>query len=279
MADPLYNPPNFWPKKPTVPKPRRISGTRLTVLGCGTSAGVPLLGCRCGVCRSSDPRNRRTRASVAIQTGDKVFLIDTSPDLREQALQNKLFWIDAVLFTHPHADHIHGVDDLRNYNYLMAKSLPCYGNSWSLDVLQNRFDYIFKETQVGGGKPMLGLNLIEKRTRIAGVPVQPLELVHGKMPVLGYRINDIAYITDCSYIPDRTFSYLKNLDVLVLDCLRPQAHATHLNVEKALALAESIGARRTYFTHMGHEIEYRKFAKSLPRNMYPAHDGLVINGG
>lgn len=277
-ADPKYNPPSFWPAKPSVSPPKAIKGTTLTILGCGTSSGVPLLACKCKVCTSKDARNRRTRASAVIQAQKTVFLIDTSPDLRTQALDNKVHWIDAVLFTHPHADHIHGVDELRNYNYLMAQSLPCYGNDWSLDTLKNRFDYIFKPTQVGGGKPMLTLNRIEKAQRIKGVRVQPLELIHGKMPVLGYRINDIAYITDCSYIPDRTFRYLKNLNVLVLDCLRPGAHTTHLNVESALTIAKRVGAKKTYFTHMGHEIEYQDFARSLPRNMFPAFDGLVIRG-
>lgn len=274
--DPLYQPPGHWPRKPSVPRPAAIKGTKITILGCGTSTGVPVLACKCNVCTSSDKRNYRTRASVVFQTGDKTFLVDTSPDLREQALRNKLYWIDAALFTHPHADHIHGVDDLRSYNYLMARSIPCYGNKWSIDTLRTRFDYIFKPTQVGGGKPMLDLHLINKTIKIHGVTLQPLELVHGKMPVLGYRINDIAYITDCSYIPDRTFKYLKNLNVLVLDCLRPSAHTTHLNVEGALTLAKKIGAKRTFFTHMGHELEYSEFARSLPRGMYPAYDGLVI---
>lgn len=277
MTPSHYTPPGHWPDIPSVSPPKPVKGTKLTILGCGTSAGVPLLACICSVCRSSDKRNRRTRASVVIQAGSKVFLIDTSPDLRKQALNSKLFWVDAVLYTHPHADHIHGVDDLRTYNYLMARPLPCYGNDWSIDVLKTRFDYIFKATQIGGGKPMLELHVIKKPTQIAGVRVTPLELVHGRMPVLGYRINDIAYITDCSYIPDRTFRYLKDLNVLVLDCLRPSAHSTHLNVESALELASKIGARRTYFTHMGHELEYKKFARSLPRNMFPAYDGLVIN--
>ncbi|MBI3543493.1 MAG: MBL fold metallo-hydrolase [Deltaproteobacteria bacterium] len=278
QTDPKYNPPSFWPKHASVPPPKPVRGTRLTVLGCGTSAGVPLLACKCRVCASKNPRNNRTRASVTIQAGATTFLIDTSPDLRAQALRNEVHWIDSVLFTHPHADHIHGLDDLRNYNYLMARSIPCYGNQWTLDELTERFSYIFNEnTQLGGGKPMLTLQLIEKRIKIKGVTVQPLELLHGQMPVLGYRINDVAYITDCSYIPDRTFRYLKGLEVLVLDCLRPAAHTTHLSVETALAFAKKIGAKKTFFTHMGHEIEYKKFARSLPRTMFPAYDGLVVS--
>jgi phosphoribosyl 1,2-cyclic phosphate phosphodiesterase len=191
-------------------------------------------------------------------------------------MDNGLLWIDAVLYTHPHADHIHGIDELRTFNYLMARSIPCYGNDWTLDVLQNRFDYIFKKTQIGGGKPLLDLHKMDGPRSIKGVRVQPLELIHGQLPVLGYRINDVAYITDCSYIPDRTFRYLRNLSALVLDCLQKGEHSTHLNVDGSLALARKIGAKRTYFTHMGHELEYKEFARSLPRGMYPAYDGLVI---
>jgi phosphoribosyl 1,2-cyclic phosphate phosphodiesterase len=263
-------------KLPKVSPPKPIRGTKLTVLGCGTSSGVPHLACRCGTCRSKDPRNNRTRASVVIQAGSKTFLIDTSPDLRAQALANKLFWIDAVLFTHPHADHIHGVDELRSFNFVMAKKIPCYGNQWTVDDIRTKFAYIFTKTQLGGGKPLLDVYLLEKAKKIAGVRVQPLPLIHGRLPVNGYRINDVAYITDCSYIPDRTFRFLKNLKVLVLDCLRPRTHSTHLNVETSLALAKKIGAERTYFTHMGHELEYREFSSSLPKNMHPAYDGLVI---
>lgn len=275
--DAKYEVPKWWPKEAKVPRPKPIKGTALTILGCGTSSGVPLLACKCRVCRSKDPRNKRLRASVSIQVGDKVFLIDTTPDLRTQLLTHEIFWIDAVLFTHPHADHIHGIDELRSLNYLMARHLPCYGNEWTIDSLTSKFDYIFKATQVGGGKPLLTVNRLEdKAFKVAGIKVQPLNLVHGRMPVLGYRINDIAYITDCSYIPDRTFRYLKNLDVLVLDCLKHEAHPTHLNVESSLALAKKIGAKKTYFTHMGHELEYKDFLRSLPKGMYPAFDGLKI---
>jgi len=268
------NPP--LPQEPKVSPPRTVSGTILKVLGCGTSSGVPLLACRCKVCSSKDPRNSRTRASVVIQTKNRVFLIDTSPDLRHQAFQNKIHWIDAVLYTHPHADHIHGVDELRSFNFVMARRIPVYGNEWTIEALTTKFDYIFKITQAGGGKPQIDPHVIKKTTKIAGVKVQPLELIHGKLPVLGYRINDIAYITDCSYIPDQTFRYLKNLKVLVLDCLRPKEHPTHLHVEAALELAKRIGAKRTFFTHMGHELDYKDFLRSLPSGMQPAYDGLVI---
>ncbi|MEW6057095.1 MAG: MBL fold metallo-hydrolase [Bdellovibrionota bacterium] len=276
MQDPAYPSPKWWPRVPRTKPPKPIRGTILTVLGCGTSTGVPLLACRCATCRSKDPRNNRSRASVFVQAKGSTFLIDTSPDLRLQCMRNKIFWVDAALFTHPHADHIHGLDDLRSLNFLMAKRIPCYGNSWLIESLQNKFDYIFKKTQIGGGKPMLDLHVLTRPKMIAGAKVIPLELIHGRMPVLGFRINDIAYITDCSYIPDRTFRYLKNLSVLVLDCLRPAQHETHLNVEASLAIAKRIAAKRTYLTHMGHELEYNAFKRSLPRGIVPAYDGLKI---
>ncbi len=261
---------------PRVHPPKAIRGTALTILGCGASSGVPLLACKCPVCTSKNKKNKRLRASVSIQAGKRTFLIDTSPDFRQQAHQNGLHWIDAVLFTHPHADHIHGLDDLRGFNFLMAKSIDCYGNSWTIGTLHSRFDYIFKKTQVGGGKPQLNLHIIDKPLKIQGVRVIPLELIHGRMPVLGYRINNVAYVTDLTYLPDSTFRQLRGLDVLVLDCLRPEPHPTHLHVDSALRLATRIGAKRTFFTHMGHELEYQKFSRSLPKNMFPAFDGLVI---
>lgn len=256
--------------------PKAVKGTVLHVLGCGASSGVPLLACPCSVCKSRNPKNKRLRASVYFQVGKKVFLVDTSPDFRQQAHRAHLHWIDAVLFTHPHADHIHGLDDLRAFNFLMAKSIDCYGNSWTIETLASRFDYIFKKTQVGGGKPQLNLHIIDKPQTIHGVRVIPLELIHGRMPVLGYRIKNVAYITDLTYLPDSTLRLLKGLDVLVLDCLRPEPHSTHLHVDSAVQLATRIGAKRTFFTHMGHELEYKQFSRYLPKNMFPAFDGLII---
>ncbi len=260
---------------PTKP-PKPIKGTQLTILGCGSSTGSPVLTCKCETCSSRDPRNNRLRASVKFQVKDKVFIVDTSPDLRQQAMREKIYWIDAVLYTHPHADHVHGIDELRSFNFLMRRAIPCYGNKWSIDTIRTKFDYIFKYSQEGGGTPAIDLHLIDKPMKIAGVKVTPIPVTHGKATVLGYRINDIAYITDCSYIPEPTFKVLKNLDILVLDCLRPSRHPTHINIEEALALVKKIGAKKTYLTHMSHDIEYREFARSLPKNVYPAHDGLTV---
>lgn len=265
------------PAKPKVRPPHSVQGTKVTILGCGTSTGVPLLACTCPTCRSRDPRNKRLRSSVSIQVRDKVFLIDTTPDLREQGLRNRMFWIDAVLFTHPHADHTHGIDELRSYNYLMTRRIDCYGNAWTLGAIRNKFDYIFKKTQKGGGKPLIDLHRLRGGKTIAGIRVIPLECSHGNLGVLGYRIGDVAYLTDITEIPSRTLPKLRGLKLLVLDCLRYRPHPTHLNVTAAIELAKKIGAKKTVFTHMGHEVEYKTFARSLPENMTPAFDGLVIH--
>ncbi len=252
--------------------------TKITILGSGTSSGVPLLGCQCKTCTSQNPKNMRHRASACIEANGQVFLIDTTPDLKQQVVQNKIYHVDAVLYTHPHADHLHGIDDLRSFNFVMKKSIPCFGNSWTISTIYKRFNYIFNPPQQkGGGVPSLTLHLMQKTHNFNGLKIYPLALKHGKLPVLGFRIKDIAYITDCSYIPQNTFRYLKKLEILVLDCLRPREHSTHLNTEQAIELAKKIGAEKTYFTHMGHEIEYEEFARTLPKNMYPAYDGLKIN--
>lgn len=254
----------------------RVDTWSATVLGCGTSVGVPALGCNCSTCQSKNPKNNRLRASIALQYGDTVFLIDTTPDLRQQSLRENLYWIDAVLYTHPHADHLHGIDDLRTFNFLKQGDIDCFGNKWTTDTILNRYEYIFKVSQEGGGKPKLNVHTVTKSFFYRGLKIQPLEVIHGSMPVLGYRIGSFAYITDCSHIPEKTIRKMQNLDVLILDCLRYTPHSTHLTVEQALAYAARIKAKTTYLTHMGHELDYVRFKKTLPKHVYPAYDGLKI---
>lgn len=195
-----------------------------------------------------------------------------------QSLREKLYWIDSVLYTHPHADHLHGIDELRSYNFLMKKVINCYGNRWTIDEIRNKFDYIFKYSQEGGGKPAIDLHEIKasKKIKIDGIEITPIGLIHGKMPVLGYRINDVAYLTDFSEIPEKSMKLLKNLDVLVIDCLRFTEHPTHVNSVQALEYVEKIGAKRTFLTHMTHELEYLSFKKQLPKGVEPAYDGLKL---
>jgi phosphoribosyl 1,2-cyclic phosphate phosphodiesterase len=252
----------------------------LTILGCGTSTGVPLISCKCAVCRSRNPRNKRLRASAWLKTRGKSILIDTSVDLRAQALREKIERVDAVLYTHPHADHIHGIDELRSYNYLQRASIPAYGNAWTCEELRQKFSYIFKPVHVeGGGIPQPELHEFEASVQtldVLGVPVTPLSLKHGSRECIGYRIDSVAYVTDCSYIPPTTLERMKGLSVLVLDCLRLQPHGTHFHLEQALAIVEELSPKRTLLTHLGHDFDYEKWNKKLPSGVQLAYDGLRI---
>lgn len=261
----------------------------ITILGCGTSVGVPMIG-RVEK-HHKNPKNQRLRASILVEPfgrGDAAVLIDTSPDLRQQVMRyfpRKNPRLDAVLMTHEHADHLHGIDDIRPFNFLQNRQIPFYGEKRTMDTIRHRFEYIFFPTQIGGGLPQISLEEIndspftlrlESQTGQRSLEVIPLPLIHGVISCLGFRIGSMAYITDCSAIPETTLARLEGLELLILDCLRPKAHTTHLNVEKALAYARRIRAKKTIFTHMATEIEYESFRKSLPKGMMPAYDGQQI---
>ncbi len=260
--------------------PSLNSSVEMTILGCGTSTGVPLISCDCAVCRSKNSKNKRLRASAWIQTRGKSLLIDTSTDLRQQALREKIPRVDAVLYTHPHADHLHGIDELRNYNFLQNSSIPVYGNEWTCQDLRQKFEYIFKPGPIeGGGIPQLELNCI--RTEVdsfeaAGIRIIPISLKHGTKECVAYRIDGVAYVTDCSYIPPSSLDRLRGLSVLVLDCLRIQPHGTHLNLEQALEVISELRPKKTFLTHLGHDFEYEKWTKKLPPGVQLAYDGLSI---
>jgi phosphoribosyl 1,2-cyclic phosphate phosphodiesterase len=253
---------------------------QLTILGCGTSTGVPLLQCKCSVCRSSNPKNKRLRTSAWLRVHQKSFLIDTSPDLRQQAMRAKIPRIDAVLYTHPHADHVHGIDELRSFNYIQKSSIPVYGNDWTCDELQIKFGYIFRPMPVeGGGIPQLELNRIQTKDpsiEILGEKIIPLSLSHGSKECVGYRIGSLAYVTDCSFIPESTLERMQNLSVLVLDCLRIAPHGTHFNLDQALGTVAKLKPKKTYLTHLGHEFDYSKKSKNLPKGVSFAYDGLTV---
>jgi phosphoribosyl 1,2-cyclic phosphate phosphodiesterase len=260
----------------------------VTILGCGTSVGVPLIGMQRGP-QFKKEKNWRLRASVLLEPfgrGGPAVLIDTSPDLRQQAIRYfpKEPRLDAILLTHTHADHLHGLDDIRPFNFYQQHAIPFYAGPQSLEDVKIKFGYIFHPYQEGGGVPRLELVPVTGAftlkacadKRLKKLKVIPLPVIHGRMDVLGFRVGKIAYVTDCSYIPDTTIALMQGLEVLILDCLRPKPHTTHLHVELALEYAGRIGAKKTVFTHMSWELEYESFKKSLPRGMTPAYDGLQL---
>lgn len=250
---------------------------RVTVLGSGTSHGVPMIGCDCPVCTSSDPHDRRTRSSALVGVGEHVILIDTTPELRIQCLASNVRRVDAVLFTHGHADHVTGLDDLRRFNWLQQTPLTCYADARTAHILQRMFPYAFDHDQdYPSAKPQLRLDQIIGPFELFGTTITPIPLLHGQLAVLGFRIGNFAYCTDCSVIPDESFALLAGLDVLILDALRHRPHPTHFNLDQAIAAAQQVGARRTFFTHIAHELSHAGVNATLPAGMQLAYDGQVI---
>jgi len=251
---------------------------QLTLLGCGSSAGTPVIGCRCATCSSDNPRNRRTRCSATITTrSGEVILIDTGPDLRTQALRESMDRVDAVLYTHTHADHLHGIDDLRSFCQLQRMQIPLYGHPDHLAVIDARFHYAVRSPAGNWDLPILSLNPLLEAASICGVKVTPIPAHHGRSMVYGYRIGGMAYLTDVSEIPAASLQLLRGLDVLLLDCLRYEPHHTHINLEQSLAYAGLIAADRTFLIHMTHELEYGALESLLPPGVQAGYDGLKLN--
>jgi phosphoribosyl 1,2-cyclic phosphate phosphodiesterase len=254
---------------------------RLTFLGTGTSFGVPQIGCGCPVCRSTDPRDRRTRSGAVLDTGGSTVLIDTPPELRLQLLSAGISRIDAVVYTHEHADHINGIDDLRIFSVRRPSPLPLYGPGETLQSLRVTFNYIFDDTVrpfEGTSKPNLALHAVEPNQviRIAGIDVLPLAFRHGHLRVFGYRFGGLAYITDVKGIDQAEREHLRDLDVLVLNALWWRPHPTHMSITEAIDTARSLGARRTYLTHLTHETSHAELEAELPAGILPAYDGLTV---
>jgi phosphoribosyl 1,2-cyclic phosphate phosphodiesterase len=248
----------------------------VTILGSGTSHGVPIIGCNCETCTSDNPKNNRFRSSIYIKTDVKNILIDTSPDLRLQLLNNEITDIDIVLFTHPHADHIMGFDDLRAINRINKSDIPCYGNKYTLEAIKKKFEYIFKDRHCRFSVPSVELNEIKGDLTFDDLKVTPLPVKHNHDNVLGYKIGKLAYITDCSYIPEVTMERLKEVDLLILDALRYKSHPKHFNINEAVEVIQKLNIKRAYLTHISHEIEHEKVNAELPEGIQLAFDGLQL---
>lgn len=251
---------------------------QLTMLGVGSSAGTPVIGCKCSTCVSPDIRNIRTRSSSLITLDNgKIILIDTGPDLRQQALREGFTHVDAVLYTHTHADHLHGIDDLRGFCQIQRSQIPLYGSPDTMQHISQKFGYALREPSHFWDLPVLKAISINEPFELFGQLIIPIPLKHGRSDIFGYRVGDIAYLTDVSEIPESSLDLLQGLKAMLLDCLRETAHPTHINVEQSLAYAKVINAESTYFIHMTHELEYGALSAKLPANIYVGYDGFKIN--
>ena len=253
---------------------------KITILGSGTSTGVPLPGCGCAVCISSDTRNNRLRTSAMITYQGKNILFDVGPDFRQQMLRHTVQSVDAVLFTHSHADHIMGIDDLRPYYFKQKKPIHCYGDEETLSQIRRIFYYIFDRDPryQGGGIGELLLEPISQYDpfSVAGLSIQPFPLVHGHLTVLGFKIGNFAYATDCKTIPEFSRSLLQGIDTLVLDGLREEDHRTHMTIQQAITCGRDLGVKRLILTHLGHSVDYQATTAKLPEGVELAYDGMSV---
>ena len=251
---------------------------KLTILGSGSSAGTPVVGCDCSTCLSTNPKNNRTRCSSIIHLNDgRNILIDTGPDLRIQSLRESIDAVDAVLFTHHHADHCHGIDDLRAFCQKNKKQIPLYGSEYVMKQLEAKFGYAMIEPMGFWEVPVLKSYVVNEPFELFGETVTPIPLFHGKSMIYGYRVGNLAYLTDVSSIPENSMKLLNGIDTLLIDCLRYKPHHTHFNFDQSLATALEINARQSYLIHMTHEIEYEELQKKLPKGIYAGYDGLKLS--
>lgn len=250
---------------------------KVTFLGTGTSQGVPVIGCTCSVCLSLDYRDKRLRSSVHIEVDGQSFVIDTGPDFRQQMLRGDVRHIDALIFTHAHRDHTAGLDDVRAYNFMQQMDMPLYGRAAVLSQLRTEYAYAFSKVKIPG-IPRLELHEIgDEPFTLNNVRIVPLPVMHMHLPVLGFRINDFCYVTDANLIPDETLERMRGATVLVLNALQHEPHVSHFNIAQAIAQAQRIKPRRTYFTHISHKLgRHAVTSKSLPADISLAYDGLKI---
>ena len=250
---------------------------KITFLGTGASHGIPVIGCKCEVCSSTNIRDKRLRSSIFIETDKNNLVIDTGPDFRQQMLREKITRIDAVLLTHEHKDHTAGLDDVRAYNYLMRKAMSIYAESRVVDSIKREYSYVFSDDKYPG-IPELDLHIIQNEVfEINGENILPIQVFHNLLPVFGFRINNFAYITDAKTITEVEKEKLKDLDILVLSALRKKPHISHMGLEEVIDTIEELKPRRAYLTHISHmQYNYNELDKRLPDNVFPAYDGLSI---
>lgn len=253
---------------------------QITMLGVGSSAGTPAVGCSCSTCISTNSRNKRTRCSsiITLDSGE-VILIDTGPDLRIQALREELTRVDAVLYTHSHADHLHGIDDLRAFCQLQRKQIPLYAKQDVVEHITSKFGYTLREPCDFWDLPVLSINAISSSFNLFGKLVTPIPVKHGRSDIFGYRIGNIAYLTDVSEIPEASFELLQDLDILLLDCLRHQPHPTHVNLEQSMQYANRIKAKNTFMIHMTHELEFDALSQILVHHQTGSQQNAAIHVG
>ncbi|NJO36995.1 MAG: MBL fold metallo-hydrolase [Rhizobiales bacterium] len=254
---------------------------RVRVLGCGTSSGVPMIGCHCAVCSSDDPRNQRRRCAITIQSRETTILVDTPPELRLQCVEAGIDWIDAVLYTHAHADHVNGIDDLRSLNNAMDRRIDAYADARVLEKIRSRFDYAFQAPDPARGwfRPCLKPTAMDGPFLVGDLLVRPIEQRHGNGPSWGFRVGDVAYSTDTDGLSEQALGSLENLDLWIVDCLRENPHPSHAHLEMTLGWIERLKPKRTILTHMSHELDFSDLAAKLPDGVEPAVDGMVIDLG
>lgn len=249
---------------------------KITVLGSGTSVGVPTVGCNCAVCNSTDPRDNRLRPSILVQYDGRNVLIDTTPDFRTQALRIHLQSLDAVVFTHNHADHIMGLDDVRPFNFRQKERIPIYAAPDTMAAIHRVFQYIFDGAKKESNVPHLDSRIIEGPFDLFGVPFIPIPILHGSQTIYGFRFGAAAYLTDHSDIPAASMEMLRSLDVLFLDALRYKPHPTHSTVDRSIKTVEALAPRRAFFTHISHDLAHERAESMLPPNVRLAYDGLEL---
>lgn len=249
----------------------------ITLLGTGTSSGIPLIGCRCDVCRSLDYRDKRLRVSIYVETQGKCFVVDTGPDFRQQMLREDITQLDAVIFTHQHKDHTAGLDDVRAFNFLQNKDMPVYGRLQVLEQLKREFEYVFADYRYPG-IPRLQLHEITNTSfEVLGVTFTPIDVLHHHLPVFGFRIGNFAYLTDVNHIPEAELAKLQNLDVLILGALQRETHISHFNLQQAVDAVTILKPKVTYFTHLSHKMgRHAEVEKELPAHIKLGFDGLKI---